>query len=560
MTINVTVSPPGGTTAVMLTMTAVVWPIVLLRARSAAHDGEERSRWSIFWICTLLLAPLVILIFACFVLGSLGIPNLTQSLATLASILVVYFVTVLMLKKLGLNGEAWPAGVLGLLSLTYFLQLDWAPLSSIRGWYAATVVVAICGAPLIYAYSRFIFAVIFATSARRISRARVGLLLLASAGAVFLLLGGGHRFSAQRNLQSLIPGIGRFNTFVLLIASLRTLRHAPDSLWAESSPFNRELAIVLVVAFLAASSPFYPALIVVSIGYAFFRFIVLQRPALLPEIALGFLDRSSTLAKLVRLNELTSVVRALRRELLAKLGKGEITYGGLRSRLDPVDREVREARQELLFDGVPAEGLILSLGPTRSAWQNGILATGYGMMFSAFWLMLAYRDVAPGAGAAPLLFTINSYANLTLRWALFAFFFGYSFPYIRGNSGISKALWLVAAYVTPSIIATGLFAPSDQTAWLGVAFWALEILITGMLLGLIMGDFETLRRCGYGWRDLMEVHNWSALSAWASTFAIAVGATATTILTSGFGNILTAALRFAGFLPQSLSIPQLPKH
>jgi hypothetical protein len=40
-----------------------------------------------------------------------------------------------------------------------------------------------------------------------------------------------------------------------------------------------------------------------------------------------------------------------------------------------------------------------------------------------------------------------------------------------------------------------------------------------------------------------------ALSAWASTLVLALGTTATTILTSGLGTLVTAALKYSGLIP-----------
>src|SRR5215217_6432288 len=53
-----------------------------------------------------------------------------------------------------------------------------------------------------------------------------------------------------------------------------------------------------------------------------------------------------------------------------------------------------------------------------------------------------------------------------------------------------------------------------------------------MLLGLISGDYETLRRAGLSWRHLIGVHNLGSLVAWGSSVLVAVGAAITTLLTS----------------------------
>ena len=85
----------------------------------------------------------------------------------------------------------------------------------------------------------------------------------------------------------------------------------------------------------------------------------------------------------------------------------------------------------------------------------------------------------------------------------------------------------------------------------GFMIGSVTCVITAMLLGITAGDFETLRRAGYGWRELIEVHNVGALSAWGSTLILAVGAATTTIVSSGIGELVTAGLHYAGLIPNA---------
>ena len=63
-----------------------------------------------------------------------------------------------------------------------------------------------------------------------------------------------------------------------------------------------------------------------------------------------------------------------------------------------------------------------------------------------------------------------------------------------------------------------------------------------MLLGLFVGDYETLRKAGLGWRHVIDVHNLGALTAWGSSLLLAIGAAATTYLTSKSGALIMQAL------------------
>jgi len=199
--------------------------------------------------------------------------------------------------------------------------------------------------------------------------------------------------------------------------------------------------------------------------------------------------------------------------------------------------------------------LVLAFGPSPSAWGNALIMTGYTLAFALPWIVLSLRGLIPKDRWYGLFPVLLSGLNTVTRWALYGFFFGYFYAYLKGRSGLHKALWSWAALVTPALLATVMFESGSRPAWLGLAFWALQLLITFLLLGLVAGDLETLRRAGFRWRHVVEVHNMAALSAWAGALVIAIGTTASTILASGAGTLVTAALRYAGILSTELKPP-----
>jgi hypothetical protein len=254
-------------------------------------------------------------------------------------------------------------------------------------------------------------------------------------------------------------------------------------------------------------------------------------------------SKEPAIAAVIRANDLTRVTKTLKRELLGKLGKGDISYLAYRSKLDPLEREEIEAKQELTSDGTNASDLVLAFGPNDSAWKNGLNMAGYASILGLPWIVLALRDLVRGEwyGLLPVL---TSAFDIAARWPLYGFFMGYYYAYLKGR------FWFTM--VTPAALATGLFQRSSVDAWQGLSFWAFQVFLTSMLLGLLAGDLQTLQRSGYRWRELLEFHNLAALSAWTSALVLALGTTITSVLASGLGTLVSAALQYSGVLPAKL--------
>ncbi|MEY3282876.1 MAG: hypothetical protein RIR86_889, partial [Acidobacteriota bacterium] len=86
-------------------------------------------------------------------------------------------------------------------------------------------------------------------------------------------------------------------------------------------------------------------------------------------------------------------------------------------------------------------------------------------------------------------------------------------------------------------------------------FWALQIFVQSMLIGLVAGDYEILRKAGYRFADLLEIHRLSSLSAWASSLLVAISAAIATLLTSGAVEVLSSVLKYAGVIPTEIKLP-----
>jgi hypothetical protein len=109
----------------------------------------------------------------------------------------------------------------------------------------------------------------------------------------------------------------------------------------------------------------------------------------------------------------------------------------------------------------------------------------------------------------------------TLKWGLFAAFFGLLYPNLRGETGLTKGLCFFIALAVPSAIPYILGAAGLDSVR-PFALWLAQLFVFCSLLGLFASDVRLLRTGGRDIRDLKAVHRMPLLSALASSIAAAV--------------------------------------
>ncbi len=267
---------------------------------------------------------------------------------------------------------------------------------------------------------------------------------------------------------------------------------------------------------------------------------------------------SRVIKKIISFNDAEKALRLLKKELVTKIGKGELTYDGYTEKVEAQDRAVAGLKNDLTIDGHFAKELVLGLGPTDSAWENGKRASFYSLIFSLPWILLYLRNfvLAPAPTESYLILDLlNSFISYLLTWISYGFIFGYFYPYIIGKHGIQKGLAVFLTIVIPQLVFTSLVYPVDRASWQSFGFWTLQIFVHCMLLGLVAGDYEILRRAGFKFSDLLEIHKFSSLSAWASTVVVAISAAITTLISSGAAEVLSSVLKYMGVIPSELKLP-----
>jgi len=119
------------------------------------------------------------------------------------------------------------------------------------------------------------------------------------------------------------------------------------------------------------------------------------------------------------------------------------------------------------------------------------------------------------------------------QWPLHGFFFGYFYPEIRGKNGLEKGLVFFFTVTVPPLLAHVIFIAKWPPQLF--ALWIFQSFIQAMVLGLVAGDYLTLRDYGLRWRHLRDVHNFGVLAAYGTSVIAAVAAAIATALASGIG-------------------------
>jgi hypothetical protein len=384
---------------------------------------------------------------------------------------------------------------------------------------------------------------------------KTALLGLAAVFSAFLVIGRMPDYNqwwqaGTAALASYLAPAFRFVVALYLIPLFRTL--SKSGVWNELEDDERDAGTVLALTFF-----FLPVhrwsfiLVAFAVGWLVLKKWTFVRRKLAVESP----DKvPATIRQAIQLNEAELALRALKKNQRAKLAKGEIDFDAYETQVGALETKVDELRLLVRpsIDTPPAA--VLSSGTEMEPWQRAKVGATYGLLLGLPWLALLlhrfHSGFAPDRGyewAQAIAISLTAMA----QWPLLGFFFGYFYPHLRGDTGLTKGLFLFLTVITPIAAATALTLPSDQATVTAFVFSALQLLIHCMLLGFFAGDYETLRVSGLQWRHVLDVHNLGSLTAWGSTLILAIGAAVATELTTNASKLIVQALQAA--------VPELPR-
>jgi hypothetical protein len=259
-----------------------------------------------------------------------------------------------------------------------------------------------------------------------------------------------------------------------------------------------------------------------------------------------FSQRLALLDQIVDLGTARSAYRDLRKNLRARLASGDMTFEEYDSQLEARKKELDKLHQKAVVEGRPVREVALTFGPYPSAWQNGLHGARFALLLASPWILLFLQDFFSdplSSQAYPLWEFLVALVIVTCQWAVFGFLFGYFYPYLWGRSGLHKGFGFFFVSVIPSLPLMALFNTTPE-AWQASLFWALQVFVLCILLGLLAFDYAILRRGYWDWQILFEVHGLRSVGISVSSILVAVGAAVTTLMTTQTTSLIALALRF----------------
>jgi len=268
--------------------------------------------------------------------------------------------------------------------------------------------------------------------------------------------------------------------------------------------------------------------------------------ALQPLFRRVFSERLDLLDQIVDLGTARSAYRDLRKNLRARLALGDVTFEEYDGQLEERKRELNELQRNAVVEGQPVKEVALAFGPYRSAWENGVHGAKFALLLAFPWIVLFLYDFFsdPMSGQTyPLWEFVVALLRVTCQWAVLGFVFGYFYPYLWGRSGLHKGLGLFFVSVIPGLPVMAVFN-TTVGAWQASLFWALQVFVLCILLGLLAFDYAILRQGYYDWQMLFEVHGLTSVGISVSSILVAAGAAVTTLMTTQTTSLIALALKF----------------
>jgi hypothetical protein len=341
--------------------------------------------------------------------------------------------------------------------------------------------------------------------------------------------------------------VGKYLLVVVILAWL--YRQRQQSLEAELR-LALWLGPALFAFFLIGSAAYvFYVPIPLILGYFLARYWLFRMPddaSATAELQDG--ERREAIQELIRWRWLVRMRRIYQKMQDKKLQKSEITLTEHQTalvRFDSRADRLTGARQAQASQRTRA----LTRGPYDSAWLNAVVSVKYALLLTLVPVFLSiYRYVSTEWHSPyPIPALILQVLLELFYWLLIAFFFGYFYRHLRGNSGLGKGVILAIVIVLPYMCLRLLMLQNlEQMAFFFI--WASEIFAYCTILGLLAFDYETLRLCGFSWQQLTAIHRTPTLSAFASTLLAAQGPLIIAISQGKILEIVNFALSFFGKL------------
>jgi hypothetical protein len=196
------------------------------------------------------------------------------------------------------------------------------------------------------------------------------------------------------------------------------------------------------------------------------------------------------------------------------------------------------------FYELKAKDLALSLGPNPTDWSNGVHALERGLLISLpfliFYLLTFFKQTRLDSSFFVLSTTLRIFA-FVLDWVVYAFFFGYFFNQLQGESGLKKGLrvaLVIIVCLSPVWLASGISAVELSATFLRAG----QIFMFFTVLGVWAFDYHSFRasfREQFSWKRFAQFGDMPSFTAVASVLLTSAGVAFTSVLKGRFLELVT---------------------
>ena len=337
--------------------------------------------------------------------------------------------------------------------------------------------------------------------------------------------------------------------YLVAVCLILLLRRPEGARWKEHI-FVLNLGLILFAGFLIGATPnllMLPLPFLLAI-WAYRRFLLAKASdrQKLEEVAADIIARRRYLIESVLANDAAQEIRTNWQQMKAKVISGDMELSEFESRKEQImTYAATQESASTLKNGLAAKDVVLSIGPERRDWRNGTIAVRKGSILMLPFL-IAYASLLLLRGGIvvgepfPLLTNVSSLLTFVADWLIAAFFFGYFFNYIKGDSGIQKGL-RIACVIIVCLLPAWFSALSAPVEFYAVVLRAGQTLLFFMLLGLWAFDYRTFRdtlKSQFTWKSFSRFGDMTSFTAVVSVLLTSVGVGVTTVLTGQFKDLL----------------------
>ena len=314
---------------------------------------------------------------------------------------------------------------------------------------------------------------------------------------------------------------------MLLIVVLFLVKEGEDSTF-KPNELTKEFAVYMVSIFVVGFG-YYWMYIPISflISYNLSKNYLFLNPVSsfkqIEENSSVLNDRKEAIRKVISYLNFRRHFKALRKTYEKKLTNGEIDYDVWKENISQNKNILTSLYQKAQLKGVPYRQIIFSHSLEKSHWESVKAALQVGSVLAVPMIFIFIREFRNNniENLYPLLSVIDLFLNELAIWFVIAFVLGYFFDMINGKNGIEKGLWLSLVIIF-SRIGPAVFFADGFTQVAKLLSWGVQVFIYCILLGFFAFDFRTLKRNGYGWKEVEVIYNLAFLSTFGSTLIAAL--------------------------------------